>query len=167
VKASAASFAENQLLFGRDETSSIVCAELAGDSEITVFRRFDDRLTTETQPFQPFLWLGEQVFLQGFDRKVEYVPLAGGGAFKSSRGSSPGDLQQARKFLGAAPHFAINDPVQQYLMTTGARRSSPAFDQLRRLQLATVTAADNTLQALQLCDNRGWQRNSRGRRHRF
>jgi DNA polymerase elongation subunit (family B) len=159
VKASAASFAENQLLFGRDETSSIVCAELAGDSEITVFRRFDDRLTTETQPFQPFLWLGEQVFLQGFDRKVEYVPLAGGGAFKSlARFQSWADLQQARKFLGAAPHFAINDPVQQYLMATG-RTSFKAlpFDQLRRLQLATVTAADNTLQALQLCDNCGWQ----------
>ena len=159
MKASAASFAENQLLFGRDETSSIVCAELAGDSQITIFRRLDDGLTTETHPFQPFLWLGEQVFLQGFDRKVEYVPLAGGGAFKSlARFQSWEDLQQARKFLGTTPHFAINDPVQQYLTSTG-RTSFKAlpFDQLHRLQLATATAADSTLRALQLCDNRGWQ----------
>ena len=159
-----ASFAENQQLFGRDETSSIVCAELDGDSEITVFRRLDGRLTTETQPFQPFLWLGEQVFLQGFDRKVEYVPLAGGGAFKSlAQFQSWTDLQQARKFLGAASHFVVNDPVQQYLMSTGRTSfKSLPFDQLHRLQLATVTAADNTLQALQLCDNRGWQEDLTG-----
>jgi DNA polymerase elongation subunit (family B) len=159
VKVSAASFAENELLFGRDDTSSIVSAELAGDSEITVFRRLDRKLTTETQPFQPFLWLGEQVFLQGFDCKVEHVPLAGSGAFKSlARFQSWADFQQARKFLGAVPYFALNDPVQQYLMSTG-RTSFKAlrFDQLYRLQVATVAAADNTLQALQLCDSRGWQ----------
>jgi DNA polymerase I len=164
VKASTAFFAENQLLFGRDDTSSIVSAELTGDSEITVFRRLDGKLTTETQPFQPFLWLGEQVFLQGFDRKVEHVPLAGSGAFKSlARFQSWTDFQQARKFLGAMPHFAVNDPVQQYLMSTG-RTSFKAlrFDQLHRLQLATVTATDNTLQALQLCDNRGWQQELTG-----
>ena len=163
MKASAASFTENQLLFGRDDTSSIVCAELTGDAEITVFRRLDGKLTAETQPFQPFLWLGEQVFLQGFDRKVEHVPLAGSGAFKSlARFQSWEDFQQARKFLGATPYFAVNDPVQQYMMATG-RTSFKAlrFDQLHRLQVATVTA-DNTLQALQLCDNRGWQQELTG-----
>jgi DNA polymerase elongation subunit (family B) len=159
VKANAASFADNQLLFGRDNTSSIVSAELAGDSEITVFRRLNGRLTTETQPFQPFLWLGEQVFLQGFDRKVEHVPLAGSGAFKSlARFQSWTDFQQARKFLGTVPYFAVNDPVQQYLMSTGCTSfKTLRFDQLYRLQVATVAAADNTLQALQLCDSRGWQ----------
>jgi DNA polymerase, archaea type len=159
VKASAESFADNQLLFGRDNTSSIVRVEQTGESEVTVFRRLDGKLTTETQSFQPFLWLGEQVFLQGFDRKVEYVPLAGNGTFKFlARFQSWADLQQARKFLGSVSNFALNDPVQQYLMSTG-RTSFKAlsFDQLHRLQLATVTAADNTLQALQLCDNRGWQ----------
>jgi DNA polymerase elongation subunit (family B) len=158
VKANAASFADNQLLFGRDDTSSIVSAELAGDSEITVFRRLNGRLTTETQPFQPFLWLGEQVFLQGFDRKVEHVPLAGSGAFKSlARFQSWADFQQARKFLGTVPYFAVNDPVQQYLMSTGCTSfKTLRFDQLYRLQVATAAAADNTLQALQLCDSRGW-----------
>jgi len=164
VKASTASFTENQLLFGRDDTSSIVTVELTSDSEITVFRRLDGKLTTDMQPFQPFLWLGEQVFLQGFDRKVEHVPLAGSGAFKSlARFQSWTDFQQARKFLGATPYFALNDPVQQYLMSTG-RTSFKAlrFDQLYRLQVATVAAADNALQALQLCDNRGWQQELTG-----
>ena len=164
MKASTASFTENQLLFGRDDTSSIVTVELTSDSEITVFRRLDGKLTTDMQPFQPFLWLGEQVFLQGFDRKVEHVPLAGSGAFKSlARFQSWTDFQQARKFLGATPYFALNDPVQQYLMSTG-RTSFKAlrFDQLYRLQVATVAAADNALQALQLCDNRGWQQELTG-----
>jgi DNA polymerase elongation subunit (family B) len=164
VKASAASFAENPLLFGRDDTLSIIDVELVGDSGITVFRRLDGRVTTETQPFQPFLWLGEQVLLQGFDRKVEYVPLKGGGAFKSlARFQSWTDLQQARKFLGATPYFALNDPVQQYMMVTGRTSfKGLSFDQLHRLQLAIVAAADNTMQALQLCDNRGWQQELAG-----
>jgi DNA polymerase, archaea type len=164
VKASAASFADNHLLFGRDNTPSIVSLELTGDSEITVFRRIDGKLTTEIRPFQPVLWLGEQVFLQGFDRKVEYEPLTGTGAFRSlARFQSWDDFQQARKFLGAVPILAVNNPVQQYLLVTG-RTSFKAmrFDQLYRLQLATVTAADNSLQALQLCDNRDWQQELTG-----
>jgi DNA polymerase elongation subunit (family B) len=159
VKPSAAPFAENRLLFGRDDTSSIVGAEPAGDSQITVFRRLDGALATETQPLQPFLWLTEQVYLQGFDRKVEYLPLEGHGAFKFlAKFQSWTDFQQARKFLGATPCFAVNDPVQQYLMATGRTLfKGLSFDQINRLQLAVATAADNTLQAVQLCDNRGWQ----------
>jgi DNA polymerase elongation subunit (family B) len=164
VKSSAVPFAENQLLFGRDDTPSIVSTELTGDSEITVYRRFDDRLTTETHPFQPFLWLPEQVYLQGFDRKVEYVPLEGNGAFKFlAKFPSWGDFQQARKFLGPAAQFAVNDPVQQYLMMTGRTSfKGTRFDQLCRMQLATVIGADGTLQALQLADSRGWEQELTG-----
>jgi DNA polymerase, archaea type len=159
VQPSAAPFAENQLLFGRDKTTSIVSVELSGDSDITVYRRLDGKLTTETQSFQPFLWLPEQVCLQGFDRKVDYVPLTGGGAFKFlAKFQSWTDFQLARKFPGAALHFAVNDSAQQYLMTTGrASFKGMRFDQLYRLQLAAVTAADNALKAVQLCDNHGWQ----------
>jgi DNA polymerase elongation subunit (family B) len=164
VKSSAVPSAENRLLFGRDDTPSIVSTELTGDSGITVYRRLDDKLSTETHSFQPFLWLPEQVYLQGFDRKVEYVPLEGDGAFKFlAKFQSWEDFQQARKFLGPATQFAVNDPVQQYLMTTGRTSfKGMRFDQLYRLQLATVTTADNTLQALQLCDNRGWQQELTG-----
>jgi DNA polymerase, archaea type len=164
VKSSAVPFAENQLLFGRDETSSIVCAELTDDSQITVFRRIDGSLRTETQPFQAFLWLTEQVYLQGFDRKVEYVPLEGQGAFKFLvKFQSWTDFQQARKFLGPTPCFAVNDPVQQYLMATGRTSfKGLRFDQINRLQLVVVTAADNTLQAVQLCDSLGKQQELTG-----
>jgi DNA polymerase, archaea type len=159
VKSTVPPFAENQLLFGRDDTLSIVCAEPAGDSQITVFRRVDGALTAETQPFQPFLWLPEQVYLQGFDRKVEYVPLEGHGAFKFlAKFLSWTDFQQARKFLNPTMYFAVNDPVQQYLMATGRTSfKGLRFDQINRLQLAVVAAADNTLQAIQLCDHGGKQ----------
>ena len=159
MKPLAVPFAENRLLFGRDDTPSIVSAELTGDSEITVYRRLDDKLTTETRPFQPFLWLPEQVYLQGFDRKIEYVPLEGHGALKFlARFRSWTDFHAARKFLGVNPCFAVNDPVQQYLMASGRTSfKGLRFDQLNRLQVAVVTAADNTLQAVQLCDHRGKQ----------
>ncbi len=159
MKPSAALFADNRLLFGRDDTSFIVGAEPSGDSQITVFRRLNGALVTEMQAFQPLLWLAEQVYLQGFDRKVEYVPLEGHGAFKFLvKFQSWTDFQQARKFLGTSAYFAVNDPVQQYLMATGRTSFKGLhFDQISRLQLAVVSAADNTLRAIQLCDNRGWQ----------
>jgi DNA polymerase elongation subunit (family B) len=159
VKLSAAPFAENRLLFGRDDTPSIVGAALTGDSEITVYRRLDDKLTTERRPFQPFLWLPEQVYLQRFDRKAEYAPLTGHGAFKVlARFQSWTDFQAARKHLGNNPYFAVNDPVPQYLMVS-SRTSFKGlrFDQLGRMQIAIVTGADKKLQAVQLCDHRGWQ----------
>jgi len=159
VKPGAASFAKNQLLFGRDDTPAIVSAELTADSEITVYRRRDGKVVTEAQAFQPFLWLPEQVYLQGFDRKVEYVPLEGAGEFKFlARFLSWADFQQARKFLGAQVFFTVNDPVQQYFMTTGRTSfKGLGFDQINRMQLAFVAAADGTVRALQLGDNRGWQ----------
>ena len=164
MKSSAAPFAENQVLFGRDNTPALVTAELTGDSEITVYHRLDDKLTTNTQPFRPFLWLGEQVYLQGFDRKIDYVPLKGTGALKFlARFESWTDFQQARKFLTTASSFALNDPVQQYLLATGRTSfKGMRFDQLYRMQLAIVVNADGALQALQLCDSRGWQQELTG-----
>ena len=164
MKATAATFAENQLLFGRDNTTAIVSVELTGDSEITVYRRSDDAITVATHSFQPFLWVAEQVYLQGFDRKVEYVPLEGSGALKFlAKFQSWEDFQQARKFLGAASYLAVNDPVQQYLMTTGCSSfKGMRFDQLYRMQVAILTTTNNALQAIQLCDNRGWEQELTG-----
>ncbi len=164
MKSSAAPFAENQLLFGRDGTPFLISAELTGDSAVVLYRRTDGKLTTETQPFQPFLWLAEPVYLQGFDRKVDFVPLEGSGAFKFlALFQSWADFQRARKFLGAAPGFAVNDPVQQYLMATGRTSfKGMRFDQLHRLQLAVVTNAEGAVQALQLGDSQGWQQELTG-----
>jgi len=131
---------------------------------MVLYRRVDGEITTESQPFQPFLWLAEQVYLQGFDRKVDHIPLAGAGAFRFlTRFQSWTDFQRARKFLGTAPCFAINDPVQQYFMATGHTSfKGMRFDQLHRLQLAMVTNGDGVVQALQLGDNRNWQQELTG-----
>ena len=154
MKPGAAPFAQNEVLFGRDNTPGIVSAQLQGDDRITVYRRLEGKITTETQSFRPFLWVTEQTFLQGFDRKVEYVPLTGSGAFKFLvlLQSWP-DFQRARNFLRNAPVLAPNDPVQQYLMATGRTSfKGMRFAQLHRLQIALT--AGNTIQ---LADNTGWQ----------
>jgi DNA polymerase I len=154
VKPSAAPFAQNEVLFGRDNTPAIVSAELEGDDRITVYRRLDGKVVAESQPFRPFLWLTEQAFLQGFDRKVDFVSLAGAGAFKflALLHSWP-DFQRARNFLRNAPALVLNDPVQQYLMATGRTSfKGMRFDQLHRLQIALATDG-----AIQLADTTGWQ----------
>jgi DNA polymerase, archaea type len=164
VKSRPAPFAENQILFGRDGTPAIVSAELTGDSEITVYRRAGDKITTETQSFHPFLWLAEQVYLQGFDRKVEYVPLKGSGTLKFlARFQSWPDCQRARKFLGAASSFTLNDPVQQYLLATGRTSfDGMPFEELYRMQLAIVVNAEGAIQAIQLGDSQDWQQELTG-----
>ena len=164
MNSSAAPFAENHLLFGRDDTPSIVSAELTGDSEIAVYRRAGDKVTTETQTFHPFLWLGEQVYLQGFDRKVDYAPLKGDGVLKFlARFQSWPDFQRARKFLSASSSFALNDPVQQHLLATGHTSfKGMQFDELYRMQLAIVVNTEGVIQVLQLADSRGWQQELTG-----
>ncbi len=140
-------------LFGRDATPQITAVELTGDSEITLYRREADRTVTERRPFQPFLWIPEQIYLQGFDRKVEFTPLHGGGEFKFlARFNSWKDFQAARQFLRDAPAFSLNDPAQQYLMGTGQTHfKTMRFEQLHRLQIAVAGAT------IRLADNTGWQ----------
>jgi DNA polymerase elongation subunit (family B) len=159
VKSRPALFAENQILFGRDDTPALVSAELTGDSEITVYRRACDKVTTETESFHPFLWLAEQAYLQGFDRKVEYAPLRGSGVLKFlARFQSWPDYQRARKLLGTALSFGLNDPIQQYLLATGRTSfKGMPFEELYRMQLAIVVNVEGAIQAIQLGDSRGWQ----------
>ena len=157
MKPVAAEFAENKILFGRDDTPGITCVELAGDDGVAVYSRRDGKTATEPVAFRPFLWLTEQVFLQDFDRKVEFTPLAGNGAFKFlATFQSWDDFQRARKALAGAPFFALTDPVQQYLMATGRTLfKGLRLEQLHRLQLGLVTAGDGIVQSIQLTDNRG------------
>src|SRR5262249_17575092 len=68
------------------------------------------------------------------------------------------DFLAARPALRGAPGFAITDPVQQYLMATGRTLfKGMRFEQLHRMQVALDLADDETLRAIPLTDNPGWE----------
>jgi DNA polymerase I len=158
VKDAPASFARNQVLFGRDDTPAILAVEPRGQDQALVYRRVNDAVAVQTESFQPFLWLAEQVYLQGFDRRVEYVPLDGSGELKFlARFGSWSDFLRACQALAGAPFHAFNDPVQQYLVATGRTLfKGMRFEQLRRMQIHVETDADGRLRAMLLADSRGW-----------
>lgn len=153
------SIGQNEILFGRAPTPGIVSVELADDRTVTVYRREGSRLTAAPHPFQPFLWVAEPAYLQGFDRPVELIPLRGAGELKTLvRCAAWTDFQAARKFLRDAPCFALPDPVPQFLMATGQTLfKTMRFAQLHRLQIALDPAG-----GIHLADNRGWERELRG-----
>lgn len=145
---------DNPVLFGHDTTPGIVAVEPAGNSDVTVYRRVGDKIEAERASFEPFLWLPEPVFLQGFDGKVEYAELRGTGHYKCvARFAGWQDFQRARRFLARSDHLAFNDPGQQYLAATGRTLfKGMRFDQLHRLQIALSPAG-----TIQCADNRGWR----------
>ena len=132
-------FAENHVLFGADPTPRIVAVELAGDDTVQVYRRPEAGAPTraETADFQPFLWLsGEQ-------EGIASEALAGGLAFdRLVRCAGWKEFQGLRADLRErdAKHFALTDPVQQYLTATGRTLfKGMDFGELRRLQIDIET----------------------------
>lgn len=166
-------FAENQVLFGRDETPRIVAVELAGEREVLVWRRAGSGPEAETvcerAPFAPFLWLtgdadvalpGDRALTGGlrFDR---LATLGSWSEFSRLRG----DLRER----GAA-HFALSDPVQQYLTSTGRTLfKGMAYPELRRMQIdietfcsegfefANAERAGDHIMAIAVSDASGWE----------
>ncbi len=145
-------FEENQVLFGHDPLSRIVSVEPAGDHEMRVYRRSDDGLSTiaETAPFAPFLWLA------GRPDGVPVQPLSGGLHFDGlARCSGWKEFTARRADLRGRDdieHFALTDPVQQYLTDTGRTLfKGMEFAELRRMQIAVQPGE------IAVGDQTGWE----------
>ncbi|MBV9126773.1 MAG: DNA polymerase II, partial [Verrucomicrobia bacterium] len=166
-------FAENRVLFGHDETPRLVSVELAGEKEVLVFRRegagVDARTVTERAPFQPFLWLAADA---GLTLPGDQT-LSGGLHFsRLARCGSWSDFQRLRNELrdASVSHFALSDPVQQYLTATGRTLfKGMDFAELRRMQIDIETfctpgyefsnadRAGDHLMAIAVSDQSGWE----------
>ena len=132
-------FEENRVLFGPDTTDRIVSVELAGENEVQVYRRPADGAPTvvETARFQPFIWTAGEV------EGIESEGLSGGLTYdRLIRCAGWGDFQSVRNDLrerSGVRHFALTDPVQQYLTASGRtlfqrigfRRAAPHADRHR------------------------------------
>ncbi len=171
------------LVFGRHPLPGLVAVEHVssetGDT-VVFFHRDGGSVTRGAEAFRPFLWIGSAGTLSTCPVAHEIAPLTGEGAFRAlARFPSWKAFEQAlawlRRTTGAgagdpgAPYFAIQDPVQQWLMDTGRTLfHGLSFGDVRRLQLDIETRTaegfefsnpdreDDRILAIGLADSTGW-----------
>ena len=154
-------FAENNQLFGFDKTEGIVAVEFSTPNQVHIFTRETDGSTSlRSEEFAPFLW-----------NSSEGKPLEGSLALdKLTTLPDWRSYQEARARLAkeGTPFFAFNDPVQQYLTSSGRTLfKGMLFEDLRRLQIDIQTAISpgfefssperDALIAVTLSDSSGWE----------
>lgn len=145
------SFSDNQALFGHHPQPCIVSVELTAPDEITLYLRDPDGSTTaRIEPFAPFFWADSEIA----DEALTITRLEGELDFLFLC-ESPDWRHFTRLRTGlrgtGIRHFALGDPVQQFLLRTGRTLfKGMAFPDLRRLQIAL------TPDAIDLCDSTGW-----------
>ena len=154
-------FAENKQLFGFDKTEGIVATEFSAPNEMQIFTRETNGSTSvQSEMFTPFLW-----------NSSEGTPLEGALALdKLITFPDWRSYQEARSRLGKAgtAFFASNDPVQQYLTSSGRTLfKGMLFEDLRRLQIDIETALTegfefsspdrDAVTAVALSDSTGWE----------
>jgi DNA polymerase elongation subunit (family B) len=146
----------NPALFGADPQENIVAAEFDGESTALVFVREASGFTrVEPHAFQPYRWATE-----------DGAPLEGPHPLAALREyASWADFQADR---AAAPAFAFNDAVSQFLARTGKTLfKGMTFESLRRLQIHVVPRIPegaphpdpehDPLAAIALTDSSGWE----------
>ncbi len=154
-------FAENKQLFGFDKTEGIVAVEFSPPNQVQIFTRETDGSTSlRSEEFSPFLW-----------NSSEGAPLEGSLALdKLTTLPDWRSYQEARARLAkeGTPFFAFNDPVQQYLTSSGRTLfKGMLFEDLRRLQIDIQTAISpgfefssperDAVIAVTLSDSSGWE----------
>ena len=165
-------FEQNHVLFGADPTTRIVSVELTGENEVQVYRRADadpaSPTVAERASFRPFVWVsGEQ-------EGIESEPLTGGLTYdRLVLCAGWADFNGVRADLrerSGVRHFALTDPVQQYLTASGRTLfKGMDFAELRRMQVDIETfctegyefpnaeRAGDHLMAIAVSDHTGWE----------
>jgi DNA polymerase, archaea type len=163
-------FEENTLLFGSDPTPRIVAIELGDTGTVKVYRREKDgSTTTDIEPFHPFVWCDSDVTDLNIDAEKLQGDLRYGWRVSVNSWKELIALRNGLKSAGRS-FFALSDPVQHYLTSTGRTlfKGLP-FEELRRLQLEVLsfvggeteipdaTQPSDHLMSIALSDNSGWE----------
>ena len=152
-----------------------------GPDVMIVYRRSaSGALTSESQPFEPFLWLAGTNMLSGYSGTFQTTQLSGENplgllATFDTWAELQGALKHLRSTSGRtasdreAPYFVINQPVQQHLMRTGQTLfRGMTMNGVRRLQIDIETHCEpefefpnadretDRILALAMSDNTGW-----------
>src|SRR5438067_2322935 len=158
-------FEENELLFGSDPTPRIVAIELGETGTVKVYRREKNgSITTEIEPFDPFVWCDSDVADLNIDAEKLAGDLRYGWRISVDSWKELIALRNGLKSAGRS-FFALSDPMQHYLTHTGRTLfKGLAFEELRRLQLEVLSAAGiddpgpgEHLMSIALSDNSGWK----------
>ena len=164
-------FEENKVLFGPDPAERIVSVELTGENQVTVYRRPVDPAAptvVEIDRFAPFVWVAGEP--EGFASEA----LAGGLTYdRLIHCAGWGDFNGVRNTLrerSGVRHFALTDPVQQYLTASGRTLfKGMDFADLRRMQIDIETfcaegfefsnaeRAEDHLMGIAVSDQTGWE----------
>ena len=163
-------FEENTLLFGSDPTPRIVAIELGDTGTVKVYRREKDGSTiTDIEPFHPFVWCDSDVTDLNIDAEKLAGDLRYGWRVSVNNWKELIALRNGLKSAGRS-FFALSDPVQHYLTSTGRTlfKGLP-FEELRRLQLEVLSfiggeteipdasQSSDHIMSIALSDNRGWE----------
>ena len=136
-------FEENTLLFGSDPTPRIVAIELGDTGTVKVYRREKDGSTmADIEPFHPFVWCDSDVTDLNIDAEKLAGDLRYGWRVSVNSWKELIALRNGLKSAGRS-FFALSDPVQHYLTSTGRTlfKGLP-FEELRRLQLEVLAFSD-------------------------
>lgn len=144
-------FEDNKVLFGHDAEARIVAAEFDGNAScVTLYLRERDgsnRIRPELP--RPFLWADREVKEEGCAARKLAGDLALGWLVECESWADFTKLRGALK-SGSVKHFALGDPVQQFLLRTGKTLfEGMEWSELRRLQIAlekgdTIALSDHT-----------------------
>jgi DNA polymerase elongation subunit (family B) len=163
-------FEENTLLFGSDPTPRIVAIELGDTGTVKVYRREKDGSTiADIEPFHPFVWCDSDVTDLNIDAEKLAGDLRYGWCVSVNSWKELIALRNGLKSAGRS-FFALSDPVQHYLTSTGrALFKGLPFEELRRLQLEVLSfvggkteipdasqPADHIM-SIALSDKSGWE----------
>ncbi len=175
-------FHENALLFGHDQTLGLLAFELEGSEKIRVFRRQDNRVVSQAEPFSPFLLLADPDLLKNWKGESEIIPLDGPVTYRwlarfpswALAGKARDHCQKASGRTPTAPdapYRFLNDAVLQFLLLTGKTSFlGLAFSDLRRLALdievftaegfefPNAARESDRIIAIAMADSTGWER---------
>ncbi len=179
-------FYENRLLFGDPAESGIVAIEIAPPGEVEIFRRIEGKLVRERRPLKLFALLADPTMLNGLRAPFKVEPLQGDFCLRWLATFDRADaLEMARRHLRKvtgkspgtteSPYLVLTDPVEQYLILTGATFfTGLEFGDLRRMQLDIQTYVSpgfefpsaaregDRVVAIALRDSAGYERVLRG-----
>ncbi|NIO08304.1 MAG: DNA polymerase II [Deltaproteobacteria bacterium] len=175
-------FYDNRVLFGQEATPGIIACELEGQDRVRIYSRQGDKVSSESQTFQPILLIEDEKWMKGWKGELQLETLEGSAPLKHLlRFSDLKVLDSAKSHLQKktgkgvsapdAPYLYFGDPVHLYLLTSGKTHFlEMAFGKLRRMQLDIETYCapgfefpnaereSDRVTAIALSDSTGWEK---------